>query len=136
MADKPNVTIHITGANPQIYPTAEHITHNHFYGDKFAAEAIKANQKEIVFEEKEEVEEATPLRKFLPNREDHDYVLEWAPLCHSPKDIYNNIVMPLKRKGYDIVITTNIPFLTALIPYLSNYTSSKSAESISRALRK
>ena len=66
----------------------------------------------------------------------HDYVLEWAKLCKSPKDIYNSIVLPLKKKGYGLEITTNPPFLKELIPHLTNFETSMNVESISRALRK
>lgn len=135
MADKPNITINITGANPQIYPSAEQITHNHYYGDQFAADAIKANKKEILLNQEEEERKEDPLRMFLQNDEDYDYVLEWARLCKSPKDINNSIVQHLKKKGYGLEVTTNPPFIKALIPYLTNYTSSKNVESISRALR-
>lgn len=138
MADKPNITINITGANPQIYPSAEHITHNHYYGDQFAEAAIKANKKEILLnQQEEEKEESTdnPLKRFIPNKEDLDYVVEYAKVCKTPRDINNCIVNPLKKRGYGLEVTTNAPFLKALIPYLENYKSSKNADSISRALR-
>lgn len=136
MADKPNITINITGANPQIYPSAEQITHNHYYGDQFAEEAIKTNQGGVIPNMEEEEMEDGPLRMFLKDKEDYDYVLEWAKLCKSPKDIYNSIVLPLKKKGYGLDITTTLGFVTALLPYLTNYTASINAESICRALRK
>lgn len=86
--------------------------------------------------EQEEGKNDDPLRMFLKNKEDYDYVLEWAKLCKSPKDINNSIVLPLKKKGYGLEITTNPPFLKELIPHLTNFETSMNVESISRALRK
>lgn len=133
MEDNSKVVINISGGDNHIYPTAA--TVNNFFGDKFAEEAIKTNQGGVIPNMEEEEKNDDPLRMFLKNKEDYDYVLEWARLCKSPKDINNTIVQPLKKKGYGLEITTNPPFLRALIPYLTNYTSSKNADSISRALR-
>lgn len=93
------------------------------------------NEAQMPLKEVEE-KKIDPLRMFLQNKEDYDYVLEWARLCKNPKDIYNSIVLPLKKKGYGLEITTNAPFLKTLLPYLSNLETSKNADSISRALRR
>lgn len=101
---------------------------------------IYANEKKpqtgAVEEQEEDKGNDDPLRMFLKDKEDYDYVLEWARLCKSPKDINNTIVQPLKKKGYGLEITSNAPFLKALLPYLTNFETSKNADSISRALRR
>ncbi len=133
MEDNSKVVININGGDNHIYPTAA--TVNNFFGDQFAEEAMKANKKETVVNQGTEEKKDDPLRMFLKSNEDYEYVLEWAKRCKSPKDIYNSIALPLKNKGYGLEVTTNPPFIKALIPYLTNYTSSKNVESISRALR-
>ena len=104
---------------------------------------IHANEKKPQTGAVEEAEAETgeedadnPLKRFIPNKEDFEYVVEYAKVCKTPRDIYNCIVLPMKMKGYGLDVTTNPPFLKALTPLLTNYTSSKNAESISRALRK
>ena len=107
---------------------------NPVYNKNYSSEEKENDGKEEVVEE--EGKKDDPLRMFLQNDEDYNYVLEWARLCKSPKDIYNSIVLPLKKKGYGLEITTNPPFLKELIPHLTNFVTSMNVESISRALRK
>lgn len=106
---------------------------NPVYNKNYSSKETEGMDEEKT--QREEVRNDDPLRMFLQNDEDYEYVLEWARLCKSPKDINNSIVQHLKKKGYGLEVTTNPPFIKALIPYLTNYTSSKNVESISRALR-
>ena len=121
MADKPNITINITGANPQIYPSAEQITHNHYYGDQFAEDAIKANKKEILLnqEAKEEKEAPDALQAILGDRQLYDDVVYWASTCERPKDIANRVAPILKKNGFN---RFNKAFVEALLPHLTQYT--------------
>lgn len=134
MADKPNITINITGANPQIYPSAEQITHNHYYGDQFAEDAIKANKKEILLnQEAKEEKDDTPdqLYAILQDDDLYEETVKWAETCRKPKDIRDRIFVPLRRKGINDI---GIDFINALIPHLTNYTSSKNPSTIQKQL--
>lgn len=133
MADKSNITINITGANPQIYPSAEQITHNHYYGDQFAEDAIKANKKEILMNqeggEKEDITDE--LYAILQDKELYEETVKWAKTCSRPRDIKNRICEPLRRAGFK---NLGRDFAKALIPHLTNYESLKDIANIERSL--
>ena len=134
MADNPNITINITGANPQIYPSAEQITHNHYYGDKFAEDAIKANKKEILLNQEakeEKEEEKDELALLLRDEELYKDVVYWASTCKKAKDIRERIVEPLRRKGHKYFDKN---FVKSLLPFLINYEGSKNLDTLMKQI--
>ena len=132
MADsKNNVTIHITGANPHIYPTAATVIN--YFGDKFAEDSIKNNQRGVIpnTEEEEKEEISDELFAILQDKELYEETVRWAKTCKKPKDIRNRICEPLRKAGFK---TLGRDFAKALMPHLTNYESAKDVANIERNL--
>ena len=132
MADsKNNVTIHITGANPHIYPTAATVIN--YFGDKFAEDSIKNNQRGVIPNTEEEGKEdvTDELFAILQDKELYEETVKWAKTCKKPSDIKNRITTPLKRSGFT---NFNKDFIEALLPHMTNYEGKPDYRTIQRAL--
>lgn len=130
MADsKNNVTIHITGANPHIYPTAATVIN--YFGDKFAEDSIKNNQRGVIPNMEEEEEEKDELALLLRDEELYKDVVYWASTCKKAKDIRERIVEPLRRKGHKYFDKN---FVKSLLPFLMNYEGSKNLDTLMKQI--
>lgn len=80
-------------------------------------------------EGKEDV--ADELFAILQDKELYDETVKWAKTCKKPKDIRDRIFVPLRRKGVNDI---SMDLINALIPHLTNYTSSKNPSTIQKQL--
>lgn len=108
MADNnSNVTIHITGANPQIYPTAA--TVNNFYGDKFAEDKLKSERKVV----------APTLMKYIYDDEKRAKVAAALQACTDPKSLSITIEQLCNEHIFKLSQVLESSFRESIIPLIS-----------------
>lgn len=119
MADsKNNVTVHVTGSNPQIYPTAE--TVNHFWGDKFAEEKMKNDQAPV----------APTLIKYIFDDEKRAKVAAALKACTDSKSLTITLERLCEEKIFKLSQMIDASFRESIMPLIGFNTSEEALRKI------